>query len=130
MTNNTTGAFLDMILWIAMHELSVTESILEISLRHAQLAKAKRITGLYLVIGQLATIIDDSVQFYWDIISKDTIADGAVLHFRRIPAILSCIECNYQYTPRDDSFACPECKSEKVKVVAGNEFFMEAIDIE
>ncbi len=104
--------------------------MLEISLRHAQLASAKRITGLYLVIGQLATVIDDSVQLYWDIISKDTIADGAVLYFRRIPATLLCMECNYQYTPGSDSFACPECKSEKVKITAGNEFFMEAIDIE
>jgi hydrogenase nickel incorporation protein HypA/HybF len=74
-----------------MHELSVTESILEISLRHAQEASAKRITNLYLVIGQLASIIDDSVQFYWDIISKGTIADGATLHFRRLPAKLICL---------------------------------------
>ena len=82
-----------------MHELSVTESILEIALRHANNANAKRITNLYLVIGQLASIVDDSVQFYWDIISKDSIAEGAVLHFRRLPATLACQECNFQYSP-------------------------------
>jgi len=113
-----------------MHELSVTESILEISLRHANKANAKRITNLYLVIGQFASIVDDSVQFYWDIVSEGTLADGALLHFRRVPATLSCLECNHQYNPGNDGFSCPNCKSERVKVISGEEFFMEAIDIE
>lgn len=113
-----------------MHELSVTESILEISLRHANKAKAKHVTNLYLVIGQLASIVDDSVQFYWDIVSKGTIADGATLHFRRLPAKLACLDCKHQYIPGDNGFSCPECKSDHVKVIAGDEFFMEAIDVE
>jgi hydrogenase nickel incorporation protein HypA/HybF len=63
-----------------MHELPVAENVLEITLRHARQANATRVTDLYLVVGQLSSIIDDSLQFYWDIISKDTIAEGAVLH--------------------------------------------------
>jgi len=113
-----------------MHELSVTESILEISLRHANNANATHITNLYLVIGQLASIVDDSVQFYWDIISKGTIAEGAVLHFRRLPATLVCLECKYQYTPGKNGYSCPNCNSERVKVISGEEFFMEAIDVD
>jgi hydrogenase nickel incorporation protein HypA/HybF len=113
-----------------MHELSVTESILEIALRHANNANAKRITNLYLVIGQLASIVDDSVQFYWDIISKDSIAEGAVLHFRRLPAVLACQECNIQYSPDSHSFSCPNCNSDRVKVISGEEFYMEAIDVD
>src|SRR5512143_2864808 len=113
-----------------MHELSVTESILEISLRHAQAENAKKITNIYLVIGQLASIVDDSVQFYWDIISKDTLADGAILHFRRLPATMLCLDCDQQFNPGEDGFACPQCRGQHIKVVSGDEFFMEAIDIE
>lgn len=113
-----------------MHELPVTESILEIALRHAKKADAKRITNLYLVIGQLASIIDDSVQFYWDIVSKATIAEGATLHFRRIPATLICLDCNNQYTLNDQGLVCPNCNSQRVKVLTGEEFYMEAIDVE
>jgi len=113
-----------------MHELSVTESILEISLRHAKNANAKRVTNLYLVIGQLASIVDDSVQFYWDIVSKETIADGSILHFRRLPATLACLDCNHQYSPGSNGFSCPSCYSDHVKVVSGDEFYMEAIDVE
>jgi len=113
-----------------MHELPVTESILEIALRHARQANATRITHLYLVVGQLASIVDDSVQFYWDIVSKDTIAEGAQLHFERQPATLACLDCRHEYSPGGDGFACPNCHGERVKVVSGDEFFMQAIDIE
>lgn len=113
-----------------MHELSVTESILEIATRHAQEAGARHVTGLYLVIGQFSSIVDDSVQFYWDIITKDTLAEGAQLHFRRIPAEMLCLDCNRRYTTGSDGLTCPDCGSSQVKIVAGEEFYLEAIDVE
>jgi hydrogenase nickel incorporation protein HypA/HybF len=113
-----------------MHELAVTQSILEISLRHAEGANAKQITDIYLVIGKLSSIVDDSIQFYWDMIAQDTIAEGAKLHFRRLPAGLKCLSCGLEFEPTDESFACPGCASLKVKVVKGEEFRVESIDIE
>ena len=112
-----------------MHELSVTESILEIALRHAGEAGAGRITDLHLVIGELSTIIDESVQFYWDFVSEGTAAAGATLHFRRVPAQLTCQSCGHSYSPRE-ALPCPACGSEDIRVVAGEEFFLEAIDVE
>lgn len=113
-----------------MHELSVTESILEITLRHAQASAARRVTGLHIVVGQLSSIVDDSVQFYWDIVAKGTSAEGAQLHFRRIPTELCCQNCDLRYAPGKDDFACPACGSLGVRIVAGEEFYLEAMDIE
>jgi hydrogenase nickel incorporation protein HypA/HybF len=113
-----------------MHELPVTESILEIALRYADQAGATRITDLNLVIGQLSYFVDDSVQFYWDIIAKDTIAEGARLHFKRIPAQMVCLDCEARYSPYEDTLACPECQSVRVKVVSGDEFRLDSIDID
>jgi hydrogenase nickel incorporation protein HypA/HybF len=113
-----------------MHELPVTQSLLEIALRHAQQSNAQRILGLNIVVGQLATIVDDSVQFYWDLIAQDTIAEGAQLNFRRIPPELQCQDCNRRYTPGPEDLACPHCHSTNVKIVSGQEFFLESIDVE
>jgi hydrogenase nickel incorporation protein HypA/HybF len=113
-----------------VHELPVTQSILEISLRRANDVNATRITDLYLVIGQLSSLVDDSVQFYWDIIAKDTIADGAKLHFRRVPAELQCTLCATKFRPEDDDLSCPSCGNIGAKITAGDEFFLEAIDVE
>lgn len=111
-----------------MHELMVTESLLEIALRHAREAEAPRITDLYLVIGELSSVIDDSVQFYWDIVSEGTAAEGATLHFRRILAEMACQECAETYDPKA-SLTCPACGSNKVRVVSGQEFYLEAIEV-
>jgi hydrogenase nickel incorporation protein HypA/HybF len=113
-----------------MHELAVTESILDIAIRHAPPRDQVKITDLYLVIGQLSTIVDDSIQFYWDIISEGTIAQGAQLHFRRIPAEMSCQTCGHRYAPSDEVLACPRCSSVQIKVIAGEEFFLEAIEVD
>ena len=113
-----------------MHELRITESLLEIALRHARNANASKITDLYLVIGQLSSVVDDSVQFYWDIIAKDTPAEGAPLHFKRTPTEILCLDCNHQYKPADNNMACPKCESITVKIITGEEFFLEAINVE
>ncbi len=113
-----------------MHELAVTQNLLEIALRHGQAAGADRITALYLVIGDLSSIVDECVQFYWDIVSQDTIAEGAELRFRRIPAQLLCTSCGEQYSAADGALSCPSCHATQVRVVAGDEFHLEAIDIE
>ena len=113
-----------------MHELSITESILEIALKHAQKANASKISNIYLVIGQLSSILDESVQFYWDMICEGTIAQGAVLHFKRIPIVINCNKCNQQYTPTGNGFVCPACDSNQVTILQGEEFYLEAIDVE
>jgi hydrogenase nickel incorporation protein HypA/HybF len=113
-----------------MHELSVTQSILEIALRHAEKAGANKILQLNLTIGQLSSIVDDSVQFYWDIVSEGTIANGATLNFKRIPTVLLCLNCDHRYTPTGEDLACPLCNSNQVKVISGQEFLLESIDVE
>ena len=113
-----------------MHELPVTENLLEIALKHAESSQAVRILRLNIVLGQLASIVDDSIQFYWDIISKDTIAENAHLNFRRVSTEFLCTNCQERYSPEESDLACPVCGSVKMNILAGNEFFLESIDIE
>jgi hydrogenase nickel incorporation protein HypA/HybF len=114
-----------------MHELPITQNILKIALEYGEKSSASRITDIHLVIGQLSTVIDESVQFYWPIVSEGTIAENALLHFKRIPARLCCTQCDTVYMIDDGYLSvCPECDSSQVKIVAGNEFQLESIQID
>lgn len=110
-----------------MHELSVTQSILDIALKNAG---SRKIQQINLVIGQFSSIVDDSVQFYWDVISKETVAEGARLRFERIPGEMTCQKCGHVFRPTGETFDCPSCWSPFVKITKGEEFQVESIDVE
>jgi hydrogenase nickel incorporation protein HypA/HybF len=113
-----------------MHELAVTENLLNIAMRHATQAGAVRVTSLQLVIGQLSSIVDDSVQFYWDMFSVGTLCEGAQLRFERRPALLKCLDCDQTYTLCNELTDCPHCHSVRLKIMSGEEFYLDSIEVE
>lgn len=112
-----------------MHELPITQSILNICLQYADEAQATRITDIHVVIGQLSTFVDESIQMYWDIISAGTIAVGATLHFERIPAGVHCLDCGTTYPLDTRDFLCPTCGSIQGEIIAGDELYVKSIDV-
>ncbi len=113
-----------------MHELSVTENILNIATSHAQKADAIKVTDIHIVIGRLSSIVDDSIQFYWDMISENTICFGAQLHFERRPAEILCLNCNQKFSINTELTPCPNCNSMSLTVLSGEEFWLDSIEIE
>ena len=113
-----------------MHELPVTQGMLSIALQHAARAGAKKITAINLTIGEMSGIVDDSVQFYFDIVSQDTRAQGAVLNFERVPARFHCRACGEGFSLDGGPWACPHCGEWNAEIVAGREFYVESIEVE
>lgn len=113
-----------------MHELKVTEDILRIAKEEGEACQATRVTDIYLTIGKLSSVVDDSVQFYWDYISQGTICEGAILHFNRPPALLKCRQCRQTITLEDELIPCSECHSFDLEVVSGDEMQVDQIEIE
>ncbi len=113
-----------------MHELYATQAILDRAIQKAGEQNAKKITDAYIVVGEISTYSDDSVQFYWDEISKGTIAEQAKLHFRHVPAELQCMTCSTKYRPEAGELVCPSCGGTGARIWSGEEFYLEALDVE
>ena len=114
-----------------MHEMAVTQSILDIVLRHAQQAGARRVLAVDLIIGDLTGFVDDSIQFYFDFLSQDTPAQGAQLRFERIAARVRCPQCGAEYVPPDARlWTCPQCDALGGEIIAGREFSVASIEVE
>jgi len=112
-----------------MHELAVTESILEIANQAAGENGASQVTDIFLTIGQLSSIVNDSVQFYWDHISAGTPSEGAVLHFQRVPARLRCKVCGKEYELNEELMPCPSCGSIALEIMSGEEMLVDHIEV-
>jgi hydrogenase nickel incorporation protein HypA/HybF len=113
-----------------MHELPVTQSLLKLAVQHAEAVEATRICEIHIEIGQLSTYVDESIQFYWELIAKGTIAEKAKLHFHRIPMELECRDCGACFQPNGSNYECPKCKSDRVAVTSGDVFQLVGIDVE
>ena len=81
-------------------------------------------------VGEISTYSDNSVQFYWDEISKGPSQKAPELHFRHVPAELQCMSCSTKYHPGSDEIICPNCGSTGARIWSGEEFYVEALDVE
>jgi hydrogenase nickel incorporation protein HypA/HybF len=113
-----------------MHELSVTQSVLDIALAHAEKAGANRVRCINIAVGELSGIISESVQFYFDFVSKETPAEGAELVFRKVPAQFRCKACGAVYEPEGSEWDCPMCEELAPQAIGGRELSVESIEVE
>ena len=113
-----------------MHEFAATRGVLQIALEAAANAGAGRVLAIDVVIGELTSMVDDSVQFYFDVLSRETPAAGARLNFRREPAIASCSACGHQAEVRPPLAAtCVACGAHALTVAGGQSFFVDSIEV-
>lgn len=112
-----------------MHELSVVESMVSVVLRHAEKNRATKVTKINMVLGEVSSVMEEPIRFYFDIISKDTVAQGAELFFKRTPLEARCKECGKVFKVVEFDFTCPGCKGSETEVISGREFQVESIEI-
>jgi hydrogenase nickel incorporation protein HypA/HybF len=112
-----------------MHELSMTEELLNLALSYARTAGAGRITGVHVALGEMSSLTRESVCFYWDMISAGTLAEGAALTFRQVPAVLHCAGCGNDGPAVNGDASCPKCGSVNIRLRSGDEFVLEALEL-
>ena len=113
-----------------MHEQSIVESLLAIAIESAEKAKANKILRIYLVVGELSGVVEESVNFYFSFLSRDTIAAQASLFFMSIPAQLRCRNCDRVFTPENLNFHCPDCKEQQIEIIGGRELYIDSMEVE
>ncbi len=112
-----------------MHELSIMTYLLEAVEAQARKEGARRVTAINLVLGERAGI-DDSLLFYFDLLTPGTLADGARLNVRRTPMTFRCENCITDYTPVGADFCCPCCLQVGRLTQCGDELTIESMEIE
>jgi len=110
-----------------MRELPSTQTILKKALLEAGTIKIKNV---YLALGEITELDQSLIQQHWNDLSKGTPAEQAELHFRLIKAEVQCMACFEKYHPVDGKIHCPHCGSYGAKVLSGEEFILESIELE
>ena len=113
-----------------MHEMSIAISIVEAVCQQAQKEKAEKIQSIELVIGKLAAIEPESLKFCFSAAAKGTLAEDAALMIEEPEGIGKCEECGKEFAVNFYYAECPQCKSFRIAIVSGEEFKIQAMEIE
>lgn len=122
-----------------MHELSLSSAILDTVLRHAD---GRPVSNVEIRLGRLRQVVPDSLEFYFEIVSQETVAAGAALEMELVDALMRCTSCSHEWDPappaaEDPSqlmllpqFRCPACAEAGAEVVTGEEFEVASIIVD
>ena len=110
-----------------MHELSLSSAILETALRHAD---GRPVRSVQMRIGAMRQVVPESLDFYFGIVTRGTLAEGAALEVDYLPARLRCGDCAREWEPELPMFRCPACGGAEVETLSGSEFEIEYITVE
>jgi hydrogenase nickel incorporation protein HypA/HybF len=108
-----------------MHELGITQEILEVVMERAQERKVKRIV---LEIGKLSCVLPDAIRFCFDLCTEGTIAEGAELEIIQPPGRGRCRQCGTEVELHAVLTRCV-CGSSDIEWLSGEELRIKTMEI-
>ncbi|WP_330083110.1 hydrogenase maturation nickel metallochaperone HypA [Methylocystis iwaonis] len=113
-----------------MHEMALTESIVDIVCEEARKQGFGKVRVVRLKVGAMAHVEPEALRFCFDAVSRGTVADGATLDIIRAPGEGWCLDCG-KTVPLDERFgACPECGRRHVQMTSGDELRIEELEVD
>jgi hydrogenase nickel incorporation protein HypA/HybF len=115
----------------SMHELSIASSIVETVTESAAAYPGARVKEVRLRVGALASVVEDSLQFCWELAREGSPLAGSKLVINILPVIVHCDACG-----RDSeltgvqSFRCLHCGEIAADLRQGRELEIESIELE
>ncbi len=113
-----------------MHEVSIAEEIKNAVIQKLKENNGKRVKSIKLLIGEMTSIVPDALKFAFDIVSKKTPLENALIHIKVLKAKAKCKICSKDFAIEDYAFLCPECNSSDVEIKQGREMIIQTIEME
>ena len=109
-----------------MHEMGITRNIVAIVSEHA---KASKVTRVRLEIGKLSAVMPDALEFCFDVVSKGTVLEGAILEIIELPGRGICRDCGAKIELESLLSACG-CGSRNLERTGGDELNIKEMELE
>ena len=122
-----------------MHEFAFAYNIFKVAEATALKYNAKKISEVFLEIGELTLIVPDLLRRSFEMATKGSIAEGATLNIKILPGKVKCRECNKnsevsltrgaQLTGLQ-LFRCKHCGSNNTEIIEGKKANVKNIKIQ
>lgn len=114
-----------------MHEITLCQRALELIEAQAAQHGALRVTGVWLEVGAFSCVEKSALEFCFELVTRDTLAEGCELHIHEQQAECWCYDCEQDIkllTPLVRR--CPLCEGSHLRVVADDGVQIKRLEVE
>ena len=113
-----------------MHEMGIAQQLAQIAIDSIpEDIENPKIERLNLKIGRLASVVEHSLTFCFEIIAKDTPLEGAELVIDVVPVMVRCKSCGNSWEVQGPIFKCPHCEDGEVEMLTGREIEITSLEL-
>lgn len=113
-----------------MHEMSLCEGVLQVLQTEAKTQGFNKVIAVWLEIGDLSSVEPEAMLFSFDVVTKNSLADGAKLKIINVPGSAWCMQCSKNVIVKQRFDECPDCGSYQLQVVSGDEMKIKELEVE
>lgn len=113
-----------------MHETDMTKALI-FTLQDWWKAQPEqpKIFQVHLVVGKFTCVEPVSLQFAFEVQTRNTFLEGANLVIQETPLIAFCHHCQHEYQPEIGiQYTCPTCQSPMEDIRSGRELKIDRIE--
>lgn len=115
---------------MSMHEMSLCAGIVSLLEEQARVHDYTRVKTVWLEVGELAAVEVEALRFGFDVVTRDTVAEGAELEIIDVPGAARCVPCGATVATHRRFDACPRCGSYQLQITAGEELRVKELEVE
>jgi hydrogenase nickel incorporation protein HypA/HybF len=113
-----------------MHETDMTKALI-MTLKDWWESQPDRpqVSRVHLIVGKFTCVEPVSLQFAFEVQTRNTFLDGAELVIQETPLIAFCHTCQKEYEPEIGiQYACPDCRSPMDDIRSGRELKIDRVE--
>ncbi|MCB8762609.1 hydrogenase maturation nickel metallochaperone HypA [Planktothrix agardhii 1029] len=113
-----------------MHETDMTKAlILTVKNWWNSQPEPYKIDKIHLIVGKFTCVEPVSLQFAFEVQTRNTFLEGVILEIQETPLIAYCHTCQTEYCPEIGlHYACPTCQSPMEDIRSGRELKIDRIE--
>lgn len=112
-----------------MHELGLMQNIVDTVQDYARKNNVSKVIKVMLEVGQVSGVVPESLEFCFEVCTKQTVLEGALLEIERIDAVGKCKTCGEGFDLLTHSFSCPKCGGTDWEMISGRELIIKGLEV-
>jgi hydrogenase nickel incorporation protein HypA/HybF len=112
-----------------MHEMALSESVLQRIEANALSDGFTRVVAVHLEIGELAGVDSEAMRFSFDAVTRGTLAEAARLEITSLPGEAWCMPCGHGVEIARRLDPCPDCGSHQLQVTGGTDLLLKSLEV-